>query len=433
MARPDPMAVLRIVITAVVAVTIAGTALLVRSNRTDAFAHPKLYLALVMVSLGAALTIIVLGLAPSIIVVPTDLAILGWIGWTLLSWTRSIDPDSGWLGQYPEYQGVAAVVVYALMFFIAGFGSHRLVVLGPVVAAVGTLVASYALLQSAGVDPVWGDGLLERSFSTLGLPTSAGAYLVMTVPLTIGLAFCLPMGPRLLLGGAAAIQVFGVLATQSRGALLGLVVAAVVLTYRGFHQRLRPIAVVAGVALVVLLVGPGRGLVEANIGRAVSEGAELSNSQHLSLWLVGAEATVQHPMFGAGPDTFPDAYALYAADVLSDGQLAALEPYRPESPHNVLLATSSGSGLPGLAFYGAAIALALIACGRRSGERPSIVVAAMMAAAVGHLVTDLFMTAEIAGGVLFWVILGVGIDRVAPTGEPETAAVQAASDEVGAA
>src|SRR5262249_3834474 len=86
----------------------------------------------------------------------------------------------------------------------------------------------------------------------------------------------------------------------------------------------------------------------------------------------------------------------------------------PESPHSVYLALAAGSGIPALLAY-----LGLITCVilrlRRAiqttapGSRRGALLLALLAAIVGHLVTDVSMTAEVTGAWLFWVLLGAAL------------------------
>jgi hypothetical protein len=51
----------------------------------------------------------------------------------------------------------------------------------------------------------------------------------------------------------------------------------------------------------------------------------------------------------------------------------------------------------------------------------------VFAAVSGHLVTDLFMTAETTGSLLFWTILGVGAALFETSAKPRDSAMSTAS------
>jgi hypothetical protein len=53
--------------------------------------------------------------------------------------------------------------------------------------------------------------------------------------------------------------------------------------------------------------------------------------------------------------------------------------------------------------------------------RESVLLTGLIAALVGHVVTDWFMTADLSGSWLFWVLMGAGIaliDHTTRDGEP---------------
>jgi O-antigen ligase len=103
----------------------------------------------------------------------------------------------------------------------------------------------------------------------------------------------------------------------------------------------------------------------------------------------------------------------YRDRILAPDRAALLSRFRPESPHNVYVATAAGAGVPALVAYLAVIGLsgAGMVVAMRSGATPGarIFAAACLAAAAGHLVTDTFVTAETTSSVLFWTVLGAGL------------------------
>jgi O-antigen ligase len=118
-----------------------------------------------------------------------------------------------------------------------------------------------------------------------------------------------------------------------------------------------------------------------------------------------------HPLVGVGQDGYVLVFDEYRDKVLSPRRAALIARYRPESPHNVYLALADGAGLPALAAYLTIVAVVgggLIRALRTIQEpRAWLIAAALLAAICGHLVTDLFMTAETTGSVLFWTVLGI--------------------------
>lgn len=101
----------------------------------------------------------------------------------------------------------------------------------------------------------------------------------------------------------------------------------------------------------------------------------------------------------------------YRDRVLTPERATIMARFRPESPHNVPLAIAGGVGIPALLLYlvlTVGVALMLVASTRRSAGIERVTRAALLAAIMGHFVTDLFMTADVTGSWLFWVYLGAG-------------------------
>ena len=136
---------------------------------------------------------------------------------------------------------------------------------------------------------------------------------------------------------------------------------------------------------------------------------EGSAASHLDLWAVGLRMAVDYPVLGIGPEIYPRLFSRYRDEVLSPERAAVMARFRPESPHDVPIAIAVGAGLPALVAYLGVVVLAMRSGFRRMRRAPPVeqlLLAALLASAVGHLVTDLFMTAEVTGSWMFWVLLG---------------------------
>jgi O-antigen ligase len=398
------------------------------TSQADVFALPKTVLAIAMAVVLAGL-MAARWLAHAL---PKDAArsvvvgTLGFFGgWNLLAWWLAQDRDHAMVGERLQYQGLAAIaayVVFLLSAWITVRSARRRTVFLLAVAAGGTLVAAYAVVQRAGMDPIWPTLPLDRVFSTIGQANALAAYLVLAVPLVVALAGR-RRSAQLAAASVVVLMLVALAFTLSRGGYLGaattviVIAGAFVLWRRGLATRRRVgIAAVVGIgALVAVLAIPDtRAVAERVVTRALltADLSEGSTQIKLDLWAVGVAIAADHPLLGVGQDGYVLVFDEYRDQVLSPQRAAHIARYRPESPHNVYLALADGAGLPALAAYltiVAAVGSGLIHALRTIQEpRAWLIAAVLLAAMCGHLVTDLFMTAETTGSVLFWTVLGIG-------------------------
>ncbi|MFM7719473.1 MAG: O-antigen ligase family protein, partial [Actinomycetota bacterium] len=353
-------------------------------------------------------------------------AALGFVLWNALAFLLAGPDRRGFYGEPGMRQGLWAMALSAVAWWLgsrafAGTQERRALLRAAKVAT-----GAVALLALWGVvsGTLPTSGLFEgRATATLGQPNSLGAFLGTGVPLATALAFVASdRRERLLAALAAVLALAGILASGSRGALLGLAVAAVVgaVALRGRlrvdARVLRRGAVAVAAATALLLAIPAvRDVVGATLLRATSIAADArggSVTEHLDLWTVAAHVIADHPLVGIGHERFPEAFAAYRDRVLSPERAAAYVERRAESPHDVLLAIAVAAGLPALALYLALVGVGLAGLlrGRRGDPDPVAlpVAVALGLALVVHLVTDLFMTADLASMWFGWLLLGAG-------------------------
>jgi hypothetical protein len=159
-----------------------------------------------------------------------------------------------------------------------------------------------------------------------------------------------------------------------------------------------------------------------------------SIAMHRNLVVIGFAMALDHPLLGVGPEAFRYRTTPYlglwrfhelriernrliqglppiarASRLVPFGEALAIARRRPESPHNVAAAVASGVGLPGLALYVALLVVALAAGVRRAIRAPAreaILVGATVAAVVGWVVADQFMTGSVAPSWVGWLLAG---------------------------
>jgi O-antigen ligase len=205
---------------------------------------------------------------------------------------------------------------------------------------------------------------------------------------------------------------------------MGLAAAALVLLF-GLRERIRlsrrAQASYAGITvlvivLTVVLIAPARSVVTGAWHRAWSVSAvsgDESISNHLDTWKVAVRIVEDHPVAGTGPETFPEEFPAYSRMVLSASEVRFFDQFRVESPHNQVLAVASGAGIPAaIAYLGVLVGAGCLlwqALRRHRDPNVRTALVGVMAAGLGHFVTDSFMSAEITGSWLFWTMVGAGL------------------------
>lgn len=341
-----------------------------------------------------------------------DGPIVLWVIANIFAYAASPVPYLSLHGEALQRQGLLATLAYVVVLYAIRLVGPTAPV--PLAAALaGTFVAAYGAVQWLGLDPVWDELANGRLFSSIGQPNAFGAYMVMTVGfVAIGLRSSNVV--LRLAATAGTVLVFGgIWLSFSRGAYMGALVGLLV-TAAALWRRVPARSVVTSLLVVSALIGvlwvnPGtRSSTERVLdrGTTIVQPLDTSNSRRVDLWTVGLAMATDNPWTGVGQEMFPEAFPRYAASELSPDSRAALAPFRPESPHNVYVAAAAGVGIPGGLAYLTIVGAALVMAWRLARHRGDAISAAVLFAVVAHAVTDVFITAELAGSVLFWALLG---------------------------
>jgi len=395
----------------------------------DSFALPKVTALRIIAVVGLALLAVRLaagGIRKVAFLSHLDIAVLAFVLLNILAFAFSIDRRQSLNGEYAQYQGLTTILLYVGFFYFARASlrdERRVTLLFASIAAGGTVVAAYALVQKAGFDPFWSYTPGGRVFSSIGQPNALAAYLVLALPVCASL---LPKSQSVARGAIAlslALMVAALALTLSRGGYAGFALAVAILaipltrslrlSLRGFLYALIPCL---AAAVVVASLAQPVGATAMQVWNRAFSSADLGEGSvkgHLDLWSVGAAIALDYPVLGAGQETYPELFPRYRDATLAPSRARVMSAYRPESPHNVYLAIAAGAGFPALVAYVALVAGFLYAVLRAlkstRSERRRVALVALLAAVAGHLVTDAFMTAEVTSSWLFWILLGAGI------------------------
>lgn len=286
----------------------------------------------------------------------------------------------------------------------------------PVRAVLGAAVTGAVLASVGALHSLVADGA-ARASGPLEDPNDLAYFLVVALPMLIALR---PPGGRVrlamkapfmagwravgrwrtVLALAGALLAAGAAATFSRGGALALGCAAGWLVVRRAVSMRAVAATVGGLAVIglgaVVFAGPV-------LDRALAEKSYIAatnvDTRELR-WQAAARMLADHPLLGVGPGGFRSEYAAASRNAEIDEQSPVA--------HNIYLEIGAELGLPGLACFLGAVAMAFVATERvlRTGAelRPMLAVQASLVAA---LVASTFLSEQYY--LPIWSLVAVAI------------------------
>lgn len=235
---------------------------------------------------------------------------------------------------------VRTVIVEPIMFLVAA----RLVLrrqlyrswVGVALILTGTAIAGYGIVQVildlGGVQAA----NVTRATALYSHPNNLAIFLERSLLFTLGVVIIRPRWiPVWILAG---VQAAGLLATFSRGAIIGVIVGlAVVLIFIGAWRWLLGLTA-AGIVIGALgvLMFPDR---------LLDMGGDGTEPTRFTIWRSSVEMIKSHPVFGVGPDQF-----LYQYNRRFVEPMGWPERYTSH-PHNIILDTWLRLGVLGLASF----------------------------------------------------------------------------------
>ena len=307
------------------------------------------------------------------------------------------------LGSYGRYGGLVTIVpAIALAWLVAdgmaGSKRRRRHLLAAI-AVSGALGAAYLWSQELGID-AWGwlepwDQAPRHPPGALGNSNFSGAHLAMALGPAVVLATTARGRARVAWAAAALLVVSGVAVSQSRGAILAVGAALLVLAFQQPRRhRLAASAVVLAAAIGVVALATNDGGSDELFGTHTW-------SERVDLWEVALEGAADRPLLGGGPDLFRLTFDEHAGPSLA-GVVA-------DEPHNVLLDHLDGAGLLGAAAW-LAVAAAAVGAALRVG-RSAVPFAAMGAAYLAQAMVSIDVVPLVLWG---WVAVA-GMVGVPPS------------------
>jgi O-antigen ligase len=274
--------------------------------------------------------------------------------------------------------------------FVAG------ALLSVVVGFAGGLVNTGAAADAARLEGTAGDPNFLAAGVVSALVLAAGLMVTARHPLM-----------KLALLSAIGVLAYGLVASQSRGGLVAVLV--VLLAAFVFFKRRR--AYVALMALV--LVGAAAAFFSATpdaLDRITS--ATNGGSGRSGLWTVAWRATGDYPVTGVGLENFSEVSRDYTRQ---PGVLERVQKIAEQDTvvHNMYLQMLVETGIVGLALFGAVIVLSVSAAWqagrmaeRRGDGELEVLARAVLVATLGILAASFFISAQVDRRV--WILLALG-------------------------
>ena len=270
-------------------------------------------------------------------------------------------------------------------------------------AVIVSLHGIYQYVTGVAIDPAWVDSksfadLTSRAYSTFGNPNVMGEYLIVTCSWSVGMLWKAKKPVwKLFYLAAAGTMGLALLATGSRGSMLGLAVSALVFVLFAEH-RLIPLAVLAAAAMPFLLPES----IKARFLGAIA-GTDSSTQYRMSIYGACFAMAKDYWLTGIGVGAFALIYPRYV--------YAASNAYHS---HNLFLQVFLELGIFGFA----ALMLLLIAWCQRlyrsiAGDKTrrrfltGVCLSGMVGLLVQGLTDHLWFNYRIV--FLFFLTLGVGL------------------------
>ncbi|MHB1418800.1 MAG: O-antigen ligase family protein [Bacillota bacterium] len=213
--------------------------------------------------------------------------------------------------------GIRALLQFAILYLVVVRLRPRPDLLRKLVAlmlTVAAILAVYGLMQKIlGVQTPreWLDmaesGISTRIFGTMNNPNTFGGFLLIFLPLALSLALSkeVSWSWRLPCLAATVVMAGAIMFTYSRGALLGMIVALLVLGMTK-NRRLLLLMLVGGILVLVKMPGLVDRLAFGFSGYYLEKSA---TAGRLWVWVKGFEAVKMFPFLGVGPGRFGGAVA----------------------------------------------------------------------------------------------------------------------------
>ena len=276
--------------------------------------------------------------------------VLGFFAWMILATPLSSWPR-GSVQCLADFSRSSLVMLLVMGALAVGWREIRLVYYTIAAAALLILMTARFFMDTASNRVA-----LMLQHGTISNPNDLAAHLLLVLPFILFIAIDRKRNLlfRLMLFGSIAYGLWIVLGTASRGALLGIVAAFLCFAYLA-APRQRIVAIVLGVLVVALIPGLAPRRAATRLGTlfgAEDLEADASTASRTYLFKQSVKFTLEHPIFGVGPNQFAN----------YEGKTRRLQGESGvwQATHCSFTQVSSECGLPALIFYIAGLSSAVL-------------------------------------------------------------------------
>jgi len=299
------------------------------------------------------------------------------------------------------------LVLYSfyLMLFFAMYPARKQRFIQGVIW-VATICAAYGVLEGWGWLP--SATASARATSVFGNPIYFASYLVIPFFLSLW-QFGVSAGRKKIAFLGAAFVLFGaVIATGTRGALLGIICGLLLFALFRFMEhpleRKKIALSVGGLLLLGLLlfVGISTTAKSFSIAERLTTFADDNVTTRLTYWGIALRGFVDYPLLGTGPEN----YFVVSDPAFVSEKYHVVEGLWSDKPHNYLLEMLVTNGVIG---FGVFIALLVVVVKVLWKEEDRLLSRMMIAGLAAYLVQSLFIFETISASLMFILLIALPV------------------------
>lgn len=255
----------------------------------------------------------------------------------------------------------------------------------------------------------------ERIHGSIGNPTFLASYLIFIIGISCWL-YLEDTHQRWRMSYLPLVlcSVFIIWQTQTRGAILALVVFAVVVLMNVLWSKLPRTVALAGTAATIVILIIGGALIPKVIQPLGSEGtlrrlasissADITVQNRLIVWDVGFNSFWARPLTGWGWENFRVPFNEYFnPDIARD---IGSNPWYDRA-HNMIIEVVVATGLIGLALYLGLLGIALYCTvAKKRGVQRRATCGVLAATVIAYIIQNLFVFDTLNSYIMFFLLLG---------------------------